>query len=91
MDLMSDRFQEQVIVCFHIGSEMRITVDSNNKDLLAWVPILIGVLQYIQELGGFDDDQNRLESKFSVRDELRILLGAPREPLHEPTLAKLCA
>jgi hypothetical protein len=87
----NDGFQEQVIVRFHIGNEMHITVDSDNKDPLAWVPILIGMLQHIQELAGFDGDHNRLEAKLSIRDELRIFLRAPRERLHEATLAKLCA
>jgi hypothetical protein len=80
-----------VIVRFHIGNEMHITIDSDNKDPLAWVAILIGMFQHIQELAGFDGDHNRLEAKISVRDELRILLRAPGEGLHEASLARLCA
>jgi len=87
----NDGFQEQVIVRFDIRNEMHITGDSDNKDSLAWVPILIGMFQRIQELAGFDRDYNRLEAKLSIRDELRILLRAPSERLHQAIRVKLCA
>jgi hypothetical protein len=49
------------------------------------------MFQHIQELAGFDGDHNRLEAKLSLLDQLRILLRAPGEWLHEATLARLCA
>jgi hypothetical protein len=49
------------------------------------------MFKHIQELAGFDGDHNRLEAKLSVLDELRILLRAPGERLHQASLARLCA
>ena len=86
-----DRFQKQMLSRFHVGHQVDIALESNDQDALAWIALLIGVLEHIQELTSFDGHHHRLKAELPFGDELGILLRAPREGLHGTSLAKLCA
>ena len=86
-----DRFQEKMFSCFHVRHQVDISLELNHQDPLAWVALLIRVLEHIQKLTGFDGHHHRFKAELPFGDELDILLRAPRERLHDANLAILCA
>ena len=65
-----DRFQEQMFSCFHVRHQVDIALELNHQDPLAWIALLIRVLEYIQELTGFDGHHHRFKAELPFGDEL---------------------
>ena len=77
--------------CFHVRHQVDIALELNHQDPLAWIALLVRVLEHIQELTGFDGHHHRFKAELPFGDELDILLRAPRERAHAANLAILCA
>ena len=73
-----DRFQEQMFSCFHVRHQVDIAFELNHQDPLAWIALLVRVLEHIQELTGFDGHHHRFKAELPFGDELDIAILCAR-------------
>jgi hypothetical protein len=79
----NDRFQEYGCVSFDERDEVHLVMTPNDEDALAAVPLLIGMLDCIQQVASFDMKDDLLEPDVPLSLERLVRGFIPGEIFHQ--------
>src|SRR5713101_7451587 len=78
----NDRLQEHRRVVLHEGHEVHAVMAPNDENSLTSVPLLVGMLDGIEQVASFDVEDDLLETDTALSLEPFVLRLVPGEVLH---------
>ncbi len=78
----NDSFQKDFIFIFNKRHEICVTFNDNNRNLLAWITPLVGVVVDVHLISKLDMENNLFERNPSFFFEQIVLFQIPSKSLH---------